>query len=94
MRFVPEFLLLLRILIFLSVHSLHWLVPIVFIADIGFELCSTLKLISVRSSCLDGFLFFGRMLLKCAANESDRRFFVISFWMSLKCSAILFLKVC
>ena len=75
-------------------HNLHWSVPIVFIADIGFELFSTLKLISVRSSCLDGFLSFGRMLLKCAASESDRRFLVIIFWMSLKCPAILFLKVC
>ena len=94
MRLVPESLLFLRILIFSSVHSLHWSVPIVFIADNGFDLCRTLNLISVRSSCLDSFLFFGRMLLKCVASESDRRFFVIIFWISLKCPAILFLKVC
>ena len=94
MRYLSGFLLLLRILIFLSVHSLHWLVSIVFIAEIGFDWCNTLKLISVHSSCLDGFLFFGRILLKCAASESDHRFFVIIFWMSLKCPAIRFLKVC
>ena len=61
MRFVPEFLLFLRIRIFSSVHNVHWSVPIVFMADIGFELFSTLKLISARSSCLDSFLSFGRM---------------------------------
>ena len=41
MMYLYVFLLLLRILNFSSVHSLHWLVPIVFIAEIGFELYST-----------------------------------------------------
>ena len=63
MRYVPGSLLLFKIQIFSSVHSLYWSVSIVFIAEIGSVLCSTLNPISARSSCLDGFLFFGRMLL-------------------------------
>ena len=90
----PKFLVYFRIFILLSVHSLHWSGPIIFIAEIGFIFCSTLKSMSAGSSCDDGLTFLGRIPLQWSAKKSDRIPFTISFCILLKWPVILFFTVC